>query len=82
MPLALLPLGLGLSYALGRGLFREFRRAFGRTSWEALGVQGRKCCAPGRYWLPWARPMARCCPTCWYFWPPAWRRCCRSRWVA
>ena len=40
VPLALLPLGLGLSYALGRGLFREFWRAFGRTSWEALGVQG------------------------------------------
>jgi hypothetical protein len=40
VPLALIPLGLGLSYALGRGLFGEFRRAFGRTSWEALGVQG------------------------------------------
>lgn len=38
--LALVPLGLGLSYGLGRWLFGEFRRAFGRTSWQALGVQG------------------------------------------
>jgi uncharacterized membrane protein YbhN (UPF0104 family) len=38
--LALVPLGLGLSYALGHWLFSEFRRAFGRTSWQALGVQG------------------------------------------
>jgi uncharacterized membrane protein YbhN (UPF0104 family) len=38
--LALVPLGLGLSYVLGRWLFGEFRRAFGRTSWQALGVQG------------------------------------------
>ncbi len=38
--LALVPLGLGLSYGLGRWLFGEFRGAFGRTSWEALGVQG------------------------------------------
>jgi uncharacterized membrane protein YbhN (UPF0104 family) len=38
--LALVPLGLGLSYALGCWLFGEFRRAFGRTSWQALGVQG------------------------------------------
>ena len=40
VPLALLPLGLALSYGLGRWLFGEFRGAFGRTSWEALGVQG------------------------------------------
>jgi uncharacterized membrane protein YbhN (UPF0104 family) len=38
--LALVPLGLGLSYGLGRWLFGEFRPAFGRTSWQALGVQG------------------------------------------
>jgi uncharacterized membrane protein YbhN (UPF0104 family) len=38
--LALIPLGLGLSYGLGRWGFGEFRSAFGRTSWEALGVQG------------------------------------------
>jgi uncharacterized membrane protein YbhN (UPF0104 family) len=38
--LALVPLGLGLSYGLGRWLFGEFRQAFGRTSWQALGVQG------------------------------------------
>ncbi len=38
--LALVPLGLGLSYGLGRWWFGEFRGAFGRTSWEALGVQG------------------------------------------
>jgi uncharacterized membrane protein YbhN (UPF0104 family) len=38
--LALVPLGLALSYGLGRWLFGEFRMAFGRTSWEALGVQG------------------------------------------
>jgi uncharacterized membrane protein YbhN (UPF0104 family) len=38
--LALVPLGLGLSYGLGRWLFGEFRRAFGRTSWQALGAQG------------------------------------------
>jgi uncharacterized membrane protein YbhN (UPF0104 family) len=38
--LVLVPLGLGLSYGLGRWLFGEFRRAFGRTSWQALGVQG------------------------------------------
>jgi uncharacterized membrane protein YbhN (UPF0104 family) len=38
--LALIPLGLGLSYGLGRWAFGEFRSAFGRTSWEALGVQG------------------------------------------
>jgi uncharacterized membrane protein YbhN (UPF0104 family) len=38
--LALVPLGLGLSYALGRWLFGPFRSAFGRTSWQALGVQG------------------------------------------
>lgn len=38
--LALVPLGLGLSYGLGRWWFGEFRRAFGRTSWQALGVQG------------------------------------------
>ena len=40
VPLALLPLGLALSYGLGRALFREFRGAFGRTSWEALGGAG------------------------------------------
>jgi uncharacterized membrane protein YbhN (UPF0104 family) len=40
VPLALLPAGLGLSYVLGRWGFGEFRSAFGRTSWEALGVQG------------------------------------------
>jgi uncharacterized membrane protein YbhN (UPF0104 family) len=40
VPLALIPLGLGLSYVLGRWGFGEFRSAFGRTSWEALGVQG------------------------------------------
>jgi uncharacterized membrane protein YbhN (UPF0104 family) len=34
------PLGLGLSYGLGRWGFGEFRSAFGRTSWQALGVQG------------------------------------------
>lgn len=39
-PLALIPAGLALSYGLGRWGFDEFRRAFGRTSWEALGVQG------------------------------------------
>ena len=38
--LALVPLGLGVSYALGRWLFGEFRGAFGRTSWQALAVQG------------------------------------------
>ena len=38
--LALVPLGLGLSYGLGRWWFGEFRGAFGRTSWQALGVQG------------------------------------------
>lgn len=38
--LALVPLGLVLSYGLGRWWFGEFRRAFGRTSWQALGVQG------------------------------------------
>jgi uncharacterized membrane protein YbhN (UPF0104 family) len=38
--LALVPLGLGLSYILGRWWFGEFRGAFGRTSWQALGVQG------------------------------------------
>jgi uncharacterized membrane protein YbhN (UPF0104 family) len=38
--LALVPLGLGLSYLLGRWWFGEFREAFGRTSWQALGVQG------------------------------------------
>lgn len=38
--LALVPLGLGLSYGLGCWLFGEFRPAFGRTSWQALGVQG------------------------------------------
>jgi uncharacterized membrane protein YbhN (UPF0104 family) len=38
--LALVPLGLGLSYGLGRWGFGEFRSAFGRTSWQALGVQG------------------------------------------
>jgi uncharacterized membrane protein YbhN (UPF0104 family) len=37
---ALVPLGLGLSYGLGRWGFGEFRSAFGRTSWQALGVQG------------------------------------------
>lgn len=40
VPLVLIPLGLGLSYGLGRWGFSEFRSAFGRTSWEALGVQG------------------------------------------
>ena len=40
VPLALLPLGLALSYGLGRWAFGEFRGAFGRTSWQALGVQG------------------------------------------
>ena len=40
VPLALLPLGLALSYGLGRALLGEFRSAFGRTAWEALGVQG------------------------------------------
>jgi uncharacterized membrane protein YbhN (UPF0104 family) len=38
--LALVPLGLGLSYALSRWWFGEFRAALGRTSWQALGVQG------------------------------------------
>ena len=38
--LALVPLGLALSYALGRWWFGEFRGAFARTSWQALGVQG------------------------------------------
>ena len=38
--LALVPLGLALSYGLGRWGFGEFRGAFGRTSWQALGVQG------------------------------------------
>jgi uncharacterized membrane protein YbhN (UPF0104 family) len=38
--LALVPLGLGLSYGLGQWLFKDFRSAFGRTSWQALGVQG------------------------------------------
>jgi uncharacterized membrane protein YbhN (UPF0104 family) len=38
--LGLVPLGLGLSYLLGRWGFGEFRAAFGRTSWQALGVQG------------------------------------------
>lgn len=40
VPLALIPAGLALSYGLGRWGFGEFRSAFGRTSWEALGVQG------------------------------------------
>jgi len=40
VPLALLPLGLALSYGLGVWGFGEFRGAFGRTSWQALGVQG------------------------------------------
>ena len=40
VPLALLPLGVALSYGLGRWGFGEFRGAFGRTSWQALGVQG------------------------------------------
>ena len=38
--LVLVPLGLALSYGLGSWLFKEFRPAFGRTSWQALGVQG------------------------------------------
>jgi uncharacterized membrane protein YbhN (UPF0104 family) len=38
--LALVPLGLVLSYVLGRWGFGEFRSAFERTSWQALGVQG------------------------------------------
>jgi uncharacterized membrane protein YbhN (UPF0104 family) len=38
--LALVPLGLALSYVLARWLFGEFRAAYGRTSWQALGVQG------------------------------------------
>ncbi|MGI4875535.1 MAG: lysylphosphatidylglycerol synthase transmembrane domain-containing protein [Janthinobacterium lividum] len=38
--LALVPLGLAVSYGLGRWLFGEFAGAFGRTSWQALGVQG------------------------------------------
>jgi len=38
--LALVPLGLAISYGLGRWGFGEFRAAFGRTSWQALGVQG------------------------------------------
>ncbi|TVT37870.1 flippase-like domain-containing protein [Hymenobacter setariae] len=38
--LVLVPLGLGLSYGLGRWLFGAFQAAFGRTSWQALGVQG------------------------------------------
>jgi uncharacterized membrane protein YbhN (UPF0104 family) len=38
--LALVPLGLGLSYGLGSWLFKDFQTAFGRTSWQALGVQG------------------------------------------
>lgn len=38
--LALVPLGLGLSYGLARWLFKEFGPALGRTSWQALGVQG------------------------------------------
>ena len=40
VPLGLLPLGVALSYGLGRWAFGEFRAAFGRTSWQALGVQG------------------------------------------
>ncbi|MDO7887659.1 lysylphosphatidylglycerol synthase transmembrane domain-containing protein [Hymenobacter cheonanensis] len=40
VPLALMPVGLAASYGLGRWGFGEFRSAFGRTSWEALGVQG------------------------------------------
>ena len=40
VPLALIPVGLALSYGLGRWGFGEFRSALGRTSWEALGVQG------------------------------------------
>lgn len=40
VPLALLPLGVAASYGLGRWAFGEFRPAFGRTSWQALGVQG------------------------------------------
>ena len=40
VPLGFIPVGLGLSYGLGRWGFGEFRSAFGRTSWEALGVQG------------------------------------------
>ena len=40
VPLALLPLGVAASYGLGRWGFGEFRAAFGRTSWQALGVQG------------------------------------------
>ena len=40
VPLALVPVGLAVSYGLGRGFFGEFRGAFGRTSWQALGVQG------------------------------------------
>jgi uncharacterized membrane protein YbhN (UPF0104 family) len=38
--LVLVPLGLGLSYGLGSWLFKDFRVAFERTSWQALGVQG------------------------------------------
>jgi uncharacterized membrane protein YbhN (UPF0104 family) len=38
--LAMVPFGLALSYGLGRWGFGEFRGAFGRTSWQALGVQG------------------------------------------
>ncbi|NML66633.1 flippase-like domain-containing protein [Hymenobacter sp. RP-2-7] len=40
VPLGLLPLGVALSYGLGCWVFSEFRGAFGRTSWQALGVQG------------------------------------------
>jgi uncharacterized membrane protein YbhN (UPF0104 family) len=40
VPLGLPPLGVALSYGLGRWAFGEFRAAFGRTSWQALGVQG------------------------------------------
>ncbi|MGI4834852.1 MAG: lysylphosphatidylglycerol synthase transmembrane domain-containing protein [Janthinobacterium lividum] len=40
VPLGLLPLVVALSYGLGRWAFGEFRGAFGRTSWQAVGVQG------------------------------------------
>jgi uncharacterized protein (TIRG00374 family) len=56
--LALVPLGLGLSYGLGRWLFGEFRQAFGRTSWQV----GR-CCLT--CWCFWRRALRRCCRSQW-----------------
>lgn len=55
---ALVPLGLGLSYALGRWLFGEFRAAFGRTSWQALGVQGAQVLCAWALWRALGAPGA------------------------